>query len=159
MMKELNLIEFSDLHRRKRFADRKPEDNKIVELARNFVGATTNYYPEHAANIWPNSETLKKIKIVMNELGSLLNNKAEQIVLPLSASSFFAEALKEQILPGTPFKFQSEKYDKDYSDMKLDADVRTALDEGYRGMFDVADGLIYKWDRQMKENGQLSLAL
>lgn len=168
MSDNIDLIELSDWFRRQKpFVDPANEDSsyrqskEIVSLTREFAAALTYYHGELPAISRVNRWALKDLWSVVEKMDVAMKDiVADEIILPASAALPFAETLKSEVMRGTRFALQTEAYTKDLSVVgPIYPEVRTVLDEGYRGLCDIDQELKYRWDAEMREGGQLSMEI
>jgi hypothetical protein len=155
MKTEFNLISYSDRFRRLPPEQRDLRDARLVQLTRDFAGFASQYDPRELDCDVP----LRKMKEVVGKMAESLTVKGmDCIVLPVSEHFPGAAAIQERVLAGTNFVLQSRPYTSDLSaEGPIYAEVRTVLDEGYRGMCDIDEQLKYRWDNEMQLDRQIQL--
>ncbi|HYD18880.1 MAG TPA: hypothetical protein VEF76_10415 [Patescibacteria group bacterium] len=150
--RKIDTIELSDAFRRHAQYPEQALVKEMVKQARHFAAATTWYNP---AETWFHKGVTEKItKSVtrMAEIAAKLG--ADEIALPVTgdARSPFTKFFEQKILPtlDLPVKvtLQKHEYKKDLTKLgRIDRRIKTAIDEGVRGMADIDSNLKYKWDR------------
>lgn len=148
----INTIKLSDAFRRGAEYGEPQKVAEIVKQARIFAASTTWYHP---AETWFHArvtENVTKSVTRMAEIAASLG--AKEIILPVTGDprSSFTAFFEKKILPtlDLPVKvsLQKHEYKKDLTHLgRIDRRIRTAIDQGLRGMADIDSNLKYKWDR------------
>lgn len=152
LKRTINTIKLSDAFRSHAPYGEPEKVKAMVKQARIFAASTTWYHP---AETWFHervTENVTKSVTRMAEIAQQLG--AKEIILPVTGDprSSFTAFFENKILPtlDLPVKvsLQKTEYKTDLTKLgRIDRRIKTAIDEGVRGMADIDSNLKYKWDR------------
>jgi len=158
-----DMIELSDLFRRSVIFGNQDTAKELVDLVRNLGCAITYLRPEDNIESHVNRTALKDIAGILAAIDDAASMAGMRtVVLPLHEDDPFAAIMRDKILDeGTftvQFGFRTEDYDRDLDSIGfIDGDIPTFLDEGIRGLGAIDSELKYKWNRDLRQGGQLNL--
>lgn len=148
----IDTIKLSDAFRRHAEYGEPQKVAEIVKQARIFAASTTWYYP---AETWFHDRVTANVTRSVTRMAEIAASMgAKEIILPVTGDprSSFTAFFENKILPtlDLPVKvsLQKHEYKKDLTKLgRIDRRIRTAIDNGLRGMADIDSNLKYKWDR------------
>jgi len=154
--RKIDTVELSDAFRRHASFGQPELVRDMVHEARKFAAATTWY---HTHETWFHERVEQNAIKAINRMAEIAAKLgASEIELPVSGdrramfTKFFETKIRPQ-LAGLPVKFtlQQGEYAKDLTHLgRIDKRIKTAIDEGLRGMADIDQNLCFKWDRNPK---------
>lgn len=151
-----DLIKLSDLFRRSAAFENNDAVAELVAQAHKFACEVTwidlsypltNEINRTTANF--QKETLERLAKAAQDAG------LAKVTLPLHKDSPFAQFVQSEVLDsndfGVEFSFRSSEYRQDLAEVgNIDASIKTALDEGIRGVCAINSNLKYKWDSDLR---------
>lgn len=148
----INTIKLSDAFRRHAEYSQPEKVKEIVKQARIFAASTTWYHP---AETWFHAKVTANVTSSVTRMAEIAQQLgAKEIILPVTGDprSSFTAFFENKILPtlDLPVKvsLQKTEYKTDLTQLgRIDRRIKTAIDEGIRGMADIDSNLKYKWDR------------
>jgi hypothetical protein len=148
----INTIKLSDAFRRHAEYGEPQKVAEIVKQARIFAASTTWYHP---AETWFHDRVTANVTRSVTRMAEIAASiGAKEIILPVTGDprSSFTAFFEKKILPtlDLPVKvsLQKREYKKDLTKLgRIDRRIKTAIDNGLRGMADIDSNLKYKWDR------------
>ena len=154
-----DIIELSDHFRRSVVFENHEAVAQIVAQAHKFACEVTwidlTYPPENQIN----RTTIANQKAILQDMVSAAEDAGlKNIILPLPKDCPFAQFVQAEVLDKNDFTmkitFRSSEYRKDLAGVgAIDPAVKTALDEGVRGVCAVDPDMRYKWDSDMRPAG------
>ncbi len=149
--KKIDTIELSDAFRRHASYGRPDLVKEMVKEARKFAAATTWY---HTHETWFHERVTKNVTESVTRMAELAKKLgADELTLPVTGDqrAMFTNFFEKKILPTLDLKvkvtLQQGEYKKDLSHLgRIDFRIKTAIDEGVRGMADIDQNVKYKWD-------------
>lgn len=153
--RKIDTIELSDAFRRHASFGQPELVKELVKEARKFAAATTWY---HTHETWFHERVIENTTKAVTRMAEMAKKLgADEITLPVSGDrrAMFTNFFNKKILPtlDLPVKvtLQQGEYAKDLTHMgRIDKRIKTAIDEGLRGMADIDQNLRFKWDRNPK---------
>ncbi len=156
-MKPMNdLIELSDHFRRSVQFENHNSVASLVAQAHKFACEMTWIDLNYPMNNEINRTTAKhQTDILTTMIKSAQDAGIKSLVLPLHKNSPFAKFVQSQVLDKNEFgidvSFHTSEYKKDLASVgAINTSVKTALDEGVRGVCAINSNLKYKWDSDMR---------
>lgn len=151
----IDTIKLSDAFRRHAEYGEPQKVAEIVKQARIFAASTTWYYP---AETWFHDRVTANVTRSVTRMAEIAASMgAKEIILPVTGDprSSFTAFFERKILPtlDLPVKvsLQKHEYKKDLTKLgRIDRRIKTAIDNGLRGMADIDSNLKYKWDRNSR---------
>lgn len=151
----IDTIKLSDAFRRHAEYGEPQKVAEIVKQARIFAASTTWYYP---AETWFHDRVTANVTRSVTRMAEIAASMgAKEIILPVTGDprSSFTAFFERKILPtlDLPVKvsLQKHEYKKDLTKLgRIDRRIKTAIDNGLRGMVDIDSNLKYKWDRNSR---------
>ena len=148
----INTIKLSDAFPRHAEYSQPEKVKEIVKQARIFAASTTWYHP---AETWFHAKVTANVTSSVTRMAEIAQQLgAKEIILPVTGDprSSFTAFFENKILPtlDLPVKvsLQKTEYKTDLTKLgRIDRRIKTAIDEGVRGMADIDSKLKYKWDR------------
>lgn len=148
----VDLTELSDAFRRHARFENQRLAAGLVREARAISVLLTHYRPEEP-DLPENKKLVKEMRDHLAFMvGMAFMAEIDEIALPVTgdARSPLAAVLRDQVIAGTDWPIrvtlQHGAYDMDLSALgKIDRKVKTALDEGVRGMADIAPQVLRHW--------------
>ncbi len=142
MIRRLSILELSDRFRQMG-AVRSTFDATMVEQGLFFAARTTFLVPEYRKINWVNKDALEGLR----DIGFLMADEAKEngysvLVLPYDARSPLGKWVDEEVCKPLSSKFnltvrcQRRRFYPNYQN--VDPNIRTCLDEGIRGVANVA---------------------
>jgi hypothetical protein len=146
----VSLLSLSDAFRRRARYEQPAVVRALVNEARHFSANLTYHYPEYGDTA-DNRQVAQNLQVRLLTMAALAGHLgATTVELPVSRDNEIAVRLiEDKVLPGlklpVSFTFQKAAYGRDLSAVgKVDPNIRTVLDQGYRGHASFADGFIYR---------------
>lgn len=148
--KKIDTIELSDAFRRHAAYGRPELVKEMVKEARKFAAAVTWY---HTHETWFHERVTKNVTESVTRMAEIAKQLgADELTLPVTSDTraMFTNFFNKKILPALdlPVKvtLQQGEYTKDLSHLgKIDFRIKTAIDEGLRGLADIDAGLKARW--------------